>query len=133
MTEYKKFEQILATINAGATATARGEAFQADYGGEDGSSKWVFMNNQKIYAEQAFSGALIGVAIAFFVIFVATRRPLVALYASTSILLTLVSVVGAMTMIWHAQYDDYDALDTTNSILITILAGFSVDYVVHLA
>ena len=99
----------------------------------DAASKWVFMNNQKIYQEQAFSGALIGTAIAFCVILAAARKPMIAAFATLSIFSTLISVVGAMTMIWHGKYTDYDALDTTNAILITILAGFSVDYVVHLA
>jgi hypothetical protein len=92
----------------------------------DLEEKFVFMNNQMIYRTSAVQGALVGVAIAFVVLLLATGLPLVAFMATCSILCTLVSVVGATTMMgW--------SLGTTEAILISILAGFSVDYVVHLA
>jgi hypothetical protein len=87
--------------------------------------KFVFMNNQRIYRESAIIGAVLGVAIAFSVILIATGYPLLALFATLSILATLVGVVGALTM-------GGMELGTTEAVLISILAGFSVDYVVHL-
>ena len=131
--EYNKFEDLVATINAGPTKVC-GDTFQTDVTEDGDPGKWVGMNNQGIYSSQALSGSIIGICIAFAVILVATRLPLVALFAVMSIASTLISVVGTMTMLWGATYDGAtDALDTTFAVLITILAGFSVDYVVHLA
>ena len=92
----------------------------------DIDQKFVMMNNQKIFRTSAVSGAMIGCAIAFFVILISTYNFFVAAFATTSILSVLISVVGAVTMAgW--------TLGTITAILISILAGFSVDYVVHLA
>ena len=83
-------------------------------------------NNQKIFRTSAVSGALIGCLIAFFVIFASTGNPVVALFSTFSITCVLCSVVGTVTMAgW--------TLGTITAILISILAGFSVDYAVHLA
>ncbi|GMH55303.1 hypothetical protein TrLO_g5119 [Triparma laevis f. longispina] len=92
----------------------------------DIDQKYIIMNNQKIFRTSAVSGAMIGCAIAFVVILVSTLNVFVAAFATLSILCVLVSVVGAVTIAgW--------TLGTITSILISILAGFSVDYVVHLA
>ena len=92
----------------------------------DLNQKFIFMNTQKIYRTSAVQGALIGVGIAFVVLFLCTQNVLIAGFASLSILFVLISVIGTVTMIgWE--------LNTIVAILITILAGFSVDYVVHLA
>ncbi|GMH50940.1 hypothetical protein TrRE_jg3946 [Triparma retinervis] len=92
----------------------------------DADQKFILMNNQKIFRTSAVTGALIGCAIAFLVILVSTMNPLIAVFATFSITCVLCSVVGAVTMQgW--------TLGTTTAILISILAGFSVDYVVHLA
>ena len=70
-TEYTNFQKVIDTINAGPAAAACGAAFQTDLGERGGGggvgdeSKWVFMNNQKIYENQAISGSTIGVVIAF--------------------------------------------------------------------
>jgi len=91
----------------------------------DIEQKFVFMNNQAVYRTSAIRGALIGVAIAFAVLLAATWSPLVSLFATLSILCTMLSVIGFTTMIgWK--------LGAIEAILISILAGFSVDYVVHL-
>ena len=95
-----------------------------DAGGRE--SKFVFMNNQKVYRTSAIRGALIGVAIAFVVLLAATRDIILAGLATTSILCSMMSVIGLVTMAgWY--------LGSIEAILISILAGFSVDYVVHLA
>jgi hypothetical protein len=92
----------------------------------DIDQKYVMMNNQKIFRTSAVSGAMIGCGIAFVVILISTYNMFVAAFATLSILCVLVSVVGAVTIAgW--------TLGTVTSILISILAGFSVDYVVHLA
>ena len=92
----------------------------------DLDQKFVFMNNQKIYRTSAISGSMLGVAIAFFVLLISTRTLYVALFATLSIFCVLISVIGSVTMMgW--------TLGTNEAILISILAGFSVDYVVHLA
>lgn len=88
--------------------------------------KFVFMNNQSIYVASAIQSAVLGVFIAFGVLLVSTRVFHLAFFASLSIMSVLVSVVGTMVMLgWN--------LGSIESTLIGIIAGFSVDYVVHLA
>lgn len=92
----------------------------------DLDEKFVFMNNQSIYVRSAFQSAILGVAIAFVVLLFSTKVLHLAFFASVSITCVLVSVVGTGVMIgW--------TLGSIESILIALLAGFSVDYVVHLA
>lgn len=92
----------------------------------DLDQKFIFMNNQKIYRTSAVSGSMIGVLIAFIVLLVSTRKFHIAFFATVSIFSVLLSVIGSTTMMgW--------TLGTNEAILISILAGFSVDYVVHLA
>ena len=92
----------------------------------DLDQKFVFMNNQEIYRTSAISGSMFGVVISFFVLLVSTRKVHIALFATINILFVLISVIGAVTIMgW--------TLGTNEAILISILAGFSVDYVVHLA
>jgi len=87
---------------------------------------FIFMNNQSIYVQTAIQSSLLGVAIAFVVLLLATRKLHLAAFASLSIACVLVSVTGTMVLIgW--------TLGSIESILIGIIAGFSVDYVVHLA
>jgi len=92
----------------------------------DLNEKFVFMNNQSIYVQTALQSSILGVVIAFVVLLVSTRVFHLAFFASVSIISVLVSVVGVMVMLgWK--------LGSIESILIGIIAGFSVDYVVHLA
>jgi len=92
----------------------------------DRDTKFIFMNNQKVYTQSAIQGSIIGVALAFLVLAISTRSLLLAGFSTLSITLTICTVIGTVTAIgW--------TLGTTESILISILAGFSVDYVVHLA
>jgi len=92
----------------------------------DLDEKFVFMNNQSIYVQTAIQSAILGVCIAFVVLLISTRVFHIALFASLSITCVLISVVGTMVMLgWY--------LGSIESILIGIIAGFSVDYVVHLA
>merc|ERR1719224_432817 len=67
-----------------------------------------------------------GTVLAFVVVLFATQQILVAFASMLTILGVLASVLGAMVALgWE--------LGTIESICLTILAGFSVDYVVHLA
>eukprot|EP00980_Cylindrotheca_fusiformis_P001336 scaffold338_cov116-Cylindrotheca_fusiformis.AAC.1 len=92
----------------------------------DLEEKFVFMNNQSIYVRSAIQSSILGVAIAFVVLLVSTRVLHLAFFASLCITSVLISVVGTMVMLgWK--------LGSIESILIGIIAGFSVDYVVHLA
>merc|ERR1712054_223002 len=84
------------------------------------------MNTQALYVSSAISGAALGVGLAFVVLLFATQHLRVAVFATLTILCTLLSVSGCMAMFgW--------TLGTIEAILISITAGFSVDYVVHLA
>jgi hypothetical protein len=92
----------------------------------DLDQKFIFMNNQRIYRTSAISGSMLGVAIAFTVLLISTKRFHIAFFATISIFSVLVGVMGSVSMMgW--------TLGTNESILVSILAGFSVDYVVHLA
>jgi Predicted exporters of the RND superfamily len=93
----------------------------------DLDGKFVFMNNQSIYAKSAVTNSIFGVVIAFLVLLVKTRVFLIAPFACFTITCVLVSVVGMMVMLgWE--------LGTMESILVGILlSGLSVDYVIHLA
>merc|ERR1712176_1546960 len=92
----------------------------------DLDQKFIFMNNQRIYVRSAIQSASVGIGIAFLVLMMGTRVFHIASLATLSIMGVLVSVVACLVM---AGWD----LGTTESILISIIAGFSVDYVVHLA
>ena len=84
------------------------------------------MNTQRIYVRTAIQSSVLGLAIAFSVLMIATRVFHIAFFASISILCVLVSVLGTVVMLgW--------TLGSIESILISIIAGFAVDYVVHLA
>jgi len=97
------------------------KAIMTDLGG-----KFVFMNNQHIYVRSAVVSSVIGLGIAFVVLFISTRLFHIAMLATLSISCVLVSVTGIMVMLgWK--------LGSIEAILISIVAGFSVDYVVHLA
>jgi multidrug efflux pump subunit AcrB len=92
----------------------------------DSDQKFIFMNNQKIYRTSAIGGSLLGVVIAFVVLLASTRNVIISFFATISILSVLVTVIGIVSMLgW--------TLGTNEAILMSILAGFSVDYVVHLA
>ena len=102
------------------------ESCQSDVIVTDLDNKFVFMNNQAIYVQVAWQSAVLGVVIAFVVLLISTRVFHLAFFASISITSVLVSVVGTMVMLgWN--------LGSIEAILIGVIAGFSVDYVVHLA
>merc|ERR1712224_1114431 len=71
-------------------------------------------------------GMITWAVLAFVVVLLATQQILVAFASVLTILGVLASVLGSMVALgWE--------LGTIESICLTILAGFSVDYVVHLA
>ncbi|KAL7545699.1 hypothetical protein ACHAWF_009050 [Thalassiosira exigua] len=120
-TEYEQFIDIAKEQDKIISQSCGGTVVMTDL-----REKFVFMNNQSIYVQSAIQSACLGVAIAFAVLLVSTRVFHIAFFASISIMCVLVSVVGVMVMLgWN--------LGSIESILIGIIAGFSVDYVVHLA
>eukprot|EP00804_Cyclotella_cryptica_P024803 CCRYP_001761-RA/>CCRYP_001761-RA protein AED:0.23 eAED:0.23 QI:209/0.75/0.6/1/1/1/5/0/1089 len=119
--EYDQFVQIASEVDEIISTSCGGNVIMTDL-----DEKFVFMNNQRIYVQSALQSSLLGVAIAFFVLLLSTRVFHLALFASFSIVCVLISVVAVMVMLgWY--------LGSIESILIAIIAGFSVDYVVHLA
>jgi predicted RND superfamily exporter protein len=121
--QYDQYVDLVNDLKSTVTkaCTKSGEVIMTDTDG-----KFTFMNNQSIYVQSALQSSLLGVAIAFVVLFISTRVFHLALFASLSICSVLVSVVGVMVLLgW--------TLGSIESILIGITAGFSVDYVVHLA
>merc|ERR1712038_1671935 len=74
----------------------------------------------------AKQSTIIAIAIAFAVVLLFTKSLHVSIFATLSIMSILVSVTGVMNMAgW--------TIGTLEAVLVTILVGFSVDYVVHLA
>jgi len=92
----------------------------------DLDQQFVFMNNQRVYRRSAIMGSGLGVVVAFAVLLVSTRKLHVSFFACLTIGAVLIGVIGSTTIFgW--------TLGTIESILISILAGFSIDYVIHLA
>jgi protein dispatched 1 len=92
----------------------------------DLDQKFIFMNNQSIYRSSALQSSLLGVGLAFAVLLVSTRVLHIAVFATICIACVLISVTGTMVLLgW--------TLGSTESVLISIVSGFAVDYVVHLS
>jgi len=119
--QYDEFVSIAKELDSAISPFCSGPVIMTDL-----STKFVFMNNQAIYVQTAIQSSILGVAIAFVVLLISTRVFHIAFFASLSIVSVLVSVTGTMVMLgWN--------LGSIESILIGVIAGFSVDYVVHLA
>merc|ERR1712038_310937 len=119
--EYDAYVEMTKTVDEIALNACGGESIMTDL-----NQKWVFMHSQKIYVKSAIESAILGIAIAFIVLLVSTKVLHIAVFAAISITCTLISVTAAMVINgW--------TVGSLESILITILAGFSIDYVVHLA
>lgn len=119
--QYNEFISIAEELDTVISPFCSGPVIMTDL-----ATKFVFMNNQAIYVQTAIQSSILGVAIAFVVLLISTRVFHIAFFASLSIISVLVSVTGTMVMLgWN--------LGSIESILIGIIAGFSVDYVVHLA
>merc|ERR1712118_267211 len=104
----------------GATESGKGAFHVA------ANSMWVWMHTQTVFVSSALTGKKTGTDLAIVVVLLATQQILVAFASVLTILGVLVSVLGSMVALgWE--------LGTIESICLTILAGFSVDYVVHLA
>jgi len=84
------------------------------------------MHTQGLFRQSAITGSCVGTVLAFIVILFATLQMTIALASFITIASILITVIAMMKI---ANYQ----LGSTTSICITILAGFSVDYVVHLA
>jgi len=122
--EYDQFAMIQNTLtdsNSAVSTACTGQVIMTDL-----SEIFIFMNNQTIYVRSAILSSFLGIGIAFGVLLLATCSFHIALFASVNIACVLVSVVGTMVLLgW--------SLGINESVLIGIIAGFSVDYVVHLA
>ena len=120
---YDAHEALRNNINDIAKEACGSEVMMTDH---PDAKRFITMNNQRIYRESAMTGAFLGVAVAFVVLLLCTRSPILSFLSAISITCTLISVIGFTTMLgWD--------LGIFEAILISILAGFSVDYVVHLA
>lgn len=120
-TQYDKFMSLKTKFDSTMQKVCHSELIMTDL-----DQKFIFMNNQKIYRKSAISGSMLGVLIAFIVLFISTRKLHVAFFATMMIACVLLSVIGSVSMMgW--------SIGTNEAILSSILAGFSVDYVVHLA
>mmetsp|Transcript_7578 Transcript_7578/g.11037 ORF Transcript_7578/g.11037 Transcript_7578/m.11037 type:complete len:1056 (+) Transcript_7578:163-3330(+) len=118
---YDKFIQVAEKFDENVGKACKTKTIMTDL-----DQKFVFMNNQRIYRTSAVSSSMIGVLVSFVVIFIATRKLHLAFFATVSIFSVLISVIGAVTIAgW--------TLGVIEAILFGILAGFSVDYVIHLA
>merc|ERR1712193_563809 len=118
--QYELFEEWLERLNREAPESGKGAFHVA------ANSMWVWMHTQTVFVSSAITGMITGTVLAFVVVLLATQQILVAFASMFTIVGILASVLGAMVALgWE--------LGTIESICLTILAGFSVDYVVHLA
>merc|ERR1712025_1300023 len=118
--QYNLFEGWLERLNRQAPESAKGAFHVA------ANSMWVWMHTQTVFVSSAMTGMITGTVLAFVVVLLATQQILVAFVSMATIIGVLASVLGSMVALgWE--------LGTIESICLTILAGFSVDYVVHLA
>lgn len=118
--QYSFFEDWVETLNRQAPRSADGAFHTA------ANFMWVWMHTQTVFVSSAVTGMISGSVLAFVVVLLATQQILVAFASFLTILGVLTSVLGSMVALgWE--------LGTIESICLTILAGFSVDYVVHLA
>merc|ERR1711907_81279 len=118
--QYNLFEGWLDKLNRQAPKSANGAFHVA------ANSMWVWMHTQTVFVSSAVAGMITGAALAFVVGLLATQQIVVAFASLFTIVGILTSVLGSMVALgWE--------LGTIESICLTILAGFSVDYVVHLA
>jgi len=119
--EYDAFSEIRDNLDRATMEACGSRVLMTDL-----DNHFVFMNTQRLYVRSAFQSAGVGLAIAFLVLLLATRVFHIALFATINILCVLFSVLGSTVLLgWD--------LGSIESILIAITAGFSVDYVVHLA
>jgi len=132
---YAEFEDWVAEVNKKGTGkympdghtpqSTANKAFQTIDGDFDGPL-WMWMNTQNVFIQSSITGCTIGSILAFSVIWVCTQQIIVAVGAFITIVSILLTVLGMM------QAAGFE-LGITSSISLTILAGFAVDYVVHLA
>lgn len=88
--------------------------------------KWKFMHTQKIYVQYALGGIACAIALAYVVLMIATNNIITSSLAIATICSVCICVLGSMVFAgWE--------LGNIESICLTILAGFCVDYIVHLA
>merc|ERR1719502_2647789 len=89
-------------------------------------NKWTHMHKQNLFLELARFGMIVGPLMAFAVIFCATTNIILASSALATIAMILLTVLALMT----ASGWEIGEIEAT---CLIILAGFAIDYVVHLA
>jgi len=89
-------------------------------------NKWTHMHKQNLFLELAMMGMIVGPLMAFVVIFIATTNIILAGSALATIAMILLTVLALMT----ANGWEIGEIEAT---CLIILAGFAIDYVVHLA
>eukprot|EP01155_Anaeramoeba_flamelloides_P029785 Anaeramoba_flamelloidesa85617_134.p1 GENE.a85617_134~~a85617_134.p1 ORF type:complete len:622 (+),score=131.98 a85617_134:174-2039(+) len=118
-TEYDKWYDFWGDVNKNAPDGMDKSMFSAD-------GMFVWMRSQEIFVESAIFGAIASVIVALFVITVATRNLIIGALSFITISSIVVSTIGLMKVMgWE--------LGVIESVAITVLAGLTVDYVVHLA
>lgn len=91
----------------------------------DDFEKFMTSNTRALYGRQMWQGILFGVAVSFLVILLTSWSFMLSVFATFAVCTALVSVLGVISLLgW-----DVGIVEST---LITVTAGFSVDYVVHL-
>ena len=92
---------------------------------DPGSKKWVWMNTQALYVSTALRGVGFAVLLSFGVLLIGTHNFITAVCATATIGFIILNILGGFVMIgWE--------LGNMESICLVILAGFCVDYIVHL-
>ncbi|XP_077990897.1 protein dispatched-like [Glandiceps talaboti] len=92
----------------------------------DNQNLWHWIKVQKTLADSAIQGIILGIALAFPVLVLATQNIIIGSMATVSIGLTTCCVVGIIPMIgWK--------LGLLESLNLSLIVGLAVDYVVHLA
>ena len=85
-----------------------------------------FYSMQLEVSKGAYSSMALSLGLAFVVLLAATRNPLLTLYAVLTIFLILATVVGVLIL------DGWE-LNVTESVVLAIAVGMSIDFVVHFA
>ncbi|KAJ3436249.1 sterol-sensing domain [Anaeramoeba flamelloides] len=117
--EYEKWVKFESKMQKNAP-----EGMQISMFSSGGWFEW--MRTQEIFVITAVTGAVSSVILAFIVITLTTKNWIIGLLSVTTISSIIISTIGFMKLIgWE--------LAVIESVCVTVLAGLTVDYVVHLA
>eukprot|EP00961_Rhodomonas_salina_P039801 535025-Rhodomonas_salina.1 len=92
----------------------------------DNADKFPAMHNQMLFVRAMYEGVALGCATIAIIIFLYTWSFVLSIVATITVAAVIFSVLGTVTMLgW--------SVGTLEAIAITVLSGFSVDYILHLA